>query len=54
MIISHADGLDASITKLLTGKYRDDITILGPIVTLHDQLMSTCHQGEAVVVVEGF
>jgi hypothetical protein len=35
-----------------TRKNGDDIPILRPVVALHDQLMSSCHQSQAIVVVE--
>lgn len=36
----------------LTRENRHYITVLGPVVTFHDQLMSSCNQGQAVVMVE--
>jgi hypothetical protein len=31
----------------------DNIPVLTPVVALHNQLMRSCHQGQAIVVIEG-
>lgn len=38
--------------RVLTRKDRDNVPILRPVVSLHDQLMGSRDQGEAVVMVE--
>jgi len=38
---------------VLTRENRDNITVLTPIVSLHDQLMCSCDECQAVVVVKG-
>jgi hypothetical protein len=35
-------------------EYRDHIPVLTPIVSLHDELMRSCDQGQPVVVIECF
>lgn len=42
----------ATVTVIRCGKYRDNVSVLAPVVALHDQLMGSGDQGQAVVVVE--
>lgn len=44
----------ASVAVVWRREDGDNIAVLGPIVTLHHQLMSSSHQCQAVVVVERF
>lgn len=44
----------ASVAVVWRGEDGDNITILGPVVTLHHQLVSSSHQCQAIVVVERF
>ena len=37
-----------------TGKYCDDVAVLGPIIALHNQLVSPGNEGKAVIMVKGF
>lgn len=43
-----------SVAVVWRRENRDNIAILGPVVTLHHQLMSSRHQSQTVVMVEGF
>lgn len=42
----------AAVTVIGSREYRDDISVLTPVVALHDQLMGSGDQRQTVVVVE--
>lgn len=44
----------ATIAVVRSTENGDHISILTPVVAFHNKLMCSCHQGEAVVVVECF
>ena len=56
MFINLHDGslVAAAVTVVGGTEYGDDVPILTPIVALHDQLMRSGDQCQAVIVVEGF
>jgi hypothetical protein len=43
----------AAVTVIGSREYRDDVSVLTPVVTFHDQLMGASDQRQTVVVVEG-
>lgn len=43
-----------AVAVIRGGKYRNDVSVLTPVVALHDQLVGSGDQSQAVVVVEGF
>ena len=43
-----------SITVIRCTKYGHDILLMTPIITLHNQLVCTCHERQAVALVELF
>lgn len=45
---SSQQGIKISFTR----KDRDDVTVLRPIVTLHNKLVRPCHQRQSVVMIE--
>lgn len=49
----HDCGLvSAAVTVIGSREYRDDVSVLTPVVTFHDQLMGTSDQRQTVVVVK--
>lgn len=55
-MVSHGRQITHDENQILqckhTGENRDHISILGPVVTLHYQLVRPCHQSQAIVVIE--
>lgn len=56
MFINLHDGslITTSVTVIGGTKNRDNIPVLAPVVSLHDQLMCSRHEGKTVVVIERF
>ena len=53
LINLHDRGLvAAAVTVIGSREYRDDISVLTPVVTFHDQLMGSGNQSKAIVMVE--
>lgn len=46
--------ITTSITVVGSREDGDDVPLLGPVETVHDELVCSCDQGETVVVVECF
>lgn len=56
VLINFHDGSLVSAPIAVVGRAEDgnNIAILTPVVALHDQLMSSRDQGQAIVVIERF